>query len=421
MAAEDPILVIQDFLRESDEVKVAVNARTAQVESPSEVEDLRTDSSEWEDATKLRILSVVCHLDYDIGEEQGCVFIFKPRLRRVSPDSAPYTIENVLPILGPFSISMAQPRRITMDLSRATSLSPTSLLNHSKTELKVTIHPGHDTTLQPISLLTRDTHGLRAVLAECKRLKELTDANYEPEVTPPFTWILPYISNSLPEILSPIPSDLRHVHRPAYTLLSHATAGQPTDEPFDISLIREDWIKHKVYDEVFGPSQKLPLRIRIGTFNVNGKLPSQDLSPWLRGASTPPHHLPPVKQVSPLSLGEIGSRSYFEGQAEYVESASLASIETTTAGTNVTDASNYSLRMGASASQETLADTRADHGDQNDPDLFVLGFQELDLSTEALLYSTKTTREDAWCTAVLAGLGEKATGYQKAGRSFDSI
>ena len=51
----------------------------------------------------------------------------------------------------------------------------------------------------------------------------------------------------------------------------------------------------------------------------------------------------------------------------------------------------------------------------DDPDMLVLGFQELDLSAEALLYSTKTVREDAWCMAVFAGLGEKAALYEKVG------
>jgi inositol polyphosphate 5-phosphatase INPP5B/F len=49
----------------------------------------------------------------------------------------------------------------------------------------------------------------------------------------------------------------------------------------------------------------------------------------------------------------------------------------------------------------------------DDPDILVLGFQELDLSTEALLYSTNTAREDAWCLAVFAGLGEKRSQYVK--------
>jgi hypothetical protein len=55
--------------------------------------------------------------------------------------------------------------------------------------------------------------------------------------------------------------------------------------------------------------------------------------------------------------------------------------------------------------------------------MLVLGFQELDLSTEALLYSTGTTREDAWCMAVFAGLGEKGVLYEKVSVSIsnDSI
>ncbi|KAF9026802.1 DNase I-like protein, partial [Hymenopellis radicata] len=47
------------------------------------------------------------------------------------------------------------------------------------------------------------------------------------------------------------------------------------------------------------------------------------------------------------------------------------------------------------------------------PDILVLGFQELDLSTEALIYSTSTVREDAWCTAVFAALGEHQSEYTK--------
>ena len=48
-----------------------------------------------------------------------------------------------------------------------------------------------------------------------------------------------------------------------------------------------------------------------------------------------------------------------------------------------------------------------------DPDLFVFAFQELDLSTEALLYSTKTAREEAWTMALTAALGEKGELYEK--------
>lgn len=47
-------------------------------------------------------------------------------------------------------------------------------------------------------------------------------------------------------------------------------------------------------------------RVRVGTFNVNGKLPSQDLSAWVRGQFGRPtsRFIPPIKDFSPLSLGD---------------------------------------------------------------------------------------------------------------------
>lgn len=53
------------------------------------------------------------------------------------------------------------------------------------------------------------------------------------------------------------------------------------------------------------------------------------------------------------------------------------------------------------------------HRTIQEPDVLVLGFQELDLSTEALLYSTGSAKEDAWTNAVLAGLGEERNTYEK--------
>jgi phosphatidylinositol-bisphosphatase len=48
-----------------------------------------------------------------------------------------------------------------------------------------------------------------------------------------------------------------------------------------------------------------------------------------------------------------------------------------------------------------------------DPDVLVFGFQELDLSTGALLYTTSTTLEDTWTTAIFEGLSTKARSYVK--------
>ena len=66
-------------------------------------------------------------------------------------------------------------------------------------------------------------------------------------------------------------------------------------------------------------------------------------------------------------------------------------------------------------SSTTLISRDEGAGNDDDPDLIILGFQELDLSASALLYSTDLTREDAWVTAAMAGLGEKAELYTKVG------
>ena len=49
-----------------------------------------------------------------------------------------------------------------------------------------------------------------------------------------------------------------------------------------------------------------------------------------------------------------------------------------------------------------------------EPDMLVFGFQELDLSAEALLYSYTTSREEMWLEAIFAGLGEVRDQYTKA-------
>ena len=115
--------------------------------------------------------------------------------------------------------------------------------------------------------------------------------------------------------------------------------------------------------------------IRAGTFNVNGKLPFQDLSTWLDGALSP-HDTQNGKQrhSTPLlgepSLGGL-SAPPLEGQNDKV-------------------------------SQTT-----------SEPDLLVVALQEVDHSTEALFYTTKPAKEDAWIAAILAALGEKAEKYEK--------
>lgn len=115
--------------------------------------------------------------------------------------------------------------------------------------------------------------------------------------------------------VSSTPPDLRVVNKGLLQRLFPASAGLPGDDNTDIRLIRDEWIR----DQARSLSQrgKRRISVHLGTFNVNGKLPSQDLSLWIQGTRTsdaPAHKkgislsLPPIQMTSPISLEETAKQ-----------------------------------------------------------------------------------------------------------------
>ncbi|TFK84297.1 DNase I-like protein [Polyporus arcularius HHB13444] len=417
----DAFDIAQEITRPTEDVKVAIDARSVPRIADEAEKETWSGSDHEPTVPRRKILAVVSHVHADGKHEHGCVFVFthKPPLVHTIPED--YVVEHAFPIIHGFSISMSQPRQTTIDLSSPPAGS-TFTLNQPRTELTVTIDPGEDTPFSPITLQTHDIQGLRRLLDECKRLKEgfatetADDYGFEP-----FGWVAPYMADhALPPLLSSIPPDLRKLKKPVHTRLSTASAGMPGDDISDVEIIREEWMRRKVEDELFARGEKAGLKIRVGTFNVNGKFPSQDLSAWVRGdvARPPAAFIPPLKELSPLSLGE-GQKNPIEetlaaedpgnGQPPDATSSETRSLST------VSDATTYvNLSVDTQSAETAVSDAPPDvPEDPSDPDMLVLGFQELDLSTEALLYSTKTAREQAWCMAAFAGLGEKAVLYEK--------
>ncbi|KAI0088373.1 Endonuclease/exonuclease/phosphatase [Irpex rosettiformis] len=361
-------------------------------------------------------------------------FCFRPK-----PLSSEYLVERAFPILDGFSISVAQPRRQTIDLSVSPS---TTALPEPRSELTLTINPGYDPAKEPLILLTQDTQRLRSLLAETKRLRDISIANSEPGTQSAYTWTLPYQFRPDATILSPVPQDLRHAHRPLHELLSTAAAGTstPASDAYDISVIREDWIRSQVRARccaLASEGQQTSLRMRIGTFNVNGKLPSQDLAAWVQ-PQTQGHpvlenwkFIPPLPEVSPFELEVSTTRPLDVAMSDLTVTdkndkdgpSVKGSVETPTPSISV-DSDVMVAHGGDENAAQEVFDVSHTHGNSNevkkattilqgDSDLIVLGFQELDLSAGALLYSTETTREDAWFGAAMAGLGEKAEHYVK--------
>ncbi|KAJ6457770.1 DNase I-like protein [Mycena vitilis] len=352
---------IATLLRPSDQVKVVLEASVpndAATPVPS------PESASRMDGRNKRILAVVSHRDGPNTQEEGSVFILNPKGPGLAFDQS--DILRVFPVFGDFSITMAQVRRETLDM-RPTSQSSPGLIS-------LTVKQGDIQGLEPLTLCTQHVQTLRDVLAECKRLKEIADApptNAASLTT--FSWLAPYTSRRAPlPALFSIPQDLRVTRKPLHTRLSAAFAGEAGDDFSDILRIRDEWIRTRVRKTC--SRGKHALKVRIGTFNVNGNLPSQDLSSWVGGVVNP-NYIPPLQEISPLSMGEVVKNPF--------------------------DSPGAPLSSGEKDPRDPA------------PDLLVLGFQELDLSTEALIYATSTLKEEAWCTAAFAALGAQAELYEK--------
>ncbi|KAK0226427.1 DNase I-like protein [Armillaria fumosa] len=357
------------LLRSSDDVKFTLEASAL---TPATTED---DG----DATTLqskRVLAVVSHRDELNTLEEGGVFVLKHHPSQYAAADT-LDIQRVFPICDGFSMTMAQLRRETIDL-RASSSAPRPRAEG----FKLTINSDGES----LSFITYNVQGLTSMLAECRRLKKISEGIESLSPTQTYSWLAPYTleHSSLP-IFSSSPPDVRLLMQPLYTRLSSASAGLPGDDTYDILMIRDDWIRRTARNQVRRGRRKLS--IRLGTFNVNGKEPSQDLSSWIQGNNTNAHDLktiPPLKVVSPLLMGEVAQNP--------LDSTADVRYREPEADPIPLDPDPYT---------------------QKQPDVFVLGFQELDLSTEALIYSTGTAKEDAWCMAVFAALGEWGEHYVK--------
>ncbi|KAH9993327.1 Endonuclease/exonuclease/phosphatase [Russula compacta] len=226
------------------------------------------------------------------------------------------------------------------------------------------------------AIVTDDMERLSSVASACRRLRDSASINSNGVES--YRWLEPYTLHPS-SWLSVKPRNLRYVCQPVHSNLSLGCAGMTVNDDADYVVIRDDWLWSRSLSLATEEkvSEKEQLVIRVGTFNVNGKSPSQDLSTWLGGG--PPflgahsnerkYPIPPRRKLPTPSLGDKGTPHY---------------------GT------------GAEGQTSTL-----------EADVLVMAFQEVDLSTEALLYFAGSAKEDAWTTAILAALGERAERYEK--------
>ncbi|KAF7329209.1 DNase I-like protein [Mycena kentingensis (nom. inval.)] len=452
--------VLRAIIRPTDTVKVLLDAfvvpgamdpATGAPESPPDAIALLADADRVkrasEDPRNRRLVAVVVHSQ---GTEEGSVFIM--RARSTGKQLEQSDILRVFPVFGDFSISMAQIRRTTlMDSFRPSTTQPAP----GFLSLTISQADAASTNRTPLTLYTVQAEIVRLLLAECKRLKQLADAPSAPSVAPiltTFSWLAPYTARRAPlPPLFHIPQDLRVARTPLHARLSPAFAGQPGDDASDVLRIRDEWIRVRAREEAGVGTTSL--RIRIGTFNVNGELPRQDLSTWLgMQPYTSQQQAPIAPALTPLVTGlrkETYSTSLMSPGAitpvlspVSPEGPTAPITPTTTSQPSPSKPSPSNLSSTAPQVSSPLAPSAHTHSpsarssastlrskllpeeaDSARPDMIVLGFQELDLSTEALIYSgsSSAAREAAWMEGILAALGqgknaekekgEKATGH----------
>ncbi|EGO01156.1 hypothetical protein SERLA73DRAFT_50363 [Serpula lacrymans var. lacrymans S7.3] len=378
---------VTSCLRSTEELRVALEANwILQRDDRDQVPSMRNLTYQPVDynnnVQNKRILAVIVHKLPDGRVEEGGLFVFKYRSRALYDG---LRLQWAYPIVTDFTIGVSQPKK------EISSSNLPSSANSSRSEFTLTLK-SQDGDSKPLSVKVQDTQRLQRLLAEYNYLKSITDsfecmclasaiaysdiscADKPESAYDGHQWIAPYIrkQKSLPSLV-----DIRISRQPLHLRLSSASAGLPGDDMGDIDIIREDWVRRTAIERCKSASPRF--RLRIGTFNVNGKNPSQDLSAWVRGGISRQKggksFIPPVAPVSPFEL--------------------------------------FSDPINNGSSQTSLQENNIQGNTDADPDVLVLGFQELDLSTEALLYSTSTLKEDAWVVSVFAALGEKAAVYQK--------
>ncbi|KAJ7880382.1 hypothetical protein B0H14DRAFT_1574544 [Mycena olivaceomarginata] len=343
--------------------------------------------SQIDDTRSKRILAAVAHSDGPNTQEEGSVFILKWKAAGRAFDQS--DILRVFPVFGGFSITIAQVRRETWPMAES-----------SPGLLSLTITQGDIQDLEPLTLATarpdpaRRVGGVQAAEGNCRRAASLCSTAHHVLVagavhlkTCPITSVVWGPARPARRAQTPPHPALRcfrwRGRRRFYRYRAHPRGVDTQPCPRDV---------------LEGETE--PQRVRIGTFNVNGNLPSQDLSPWVGGngnGNTTDPFIPPLKEISPFSIGEVAKNPFDTPAPAPISDESEPKPEAASAPSRVVFGEKDSV------------DADADLG----LDLLVLGFRELDLSTEALIYSTSTLKEEAWCTAAFAALSARAELYEK--------
>lgn len=186
--------LVSSLLRPTERLKAVLSAELEQISTSSDADDAPTQTAAQ--TSPVAVLAVVSHFDEFDGHEEGrsvsmslrrcCQLISLPSTSIIiytakADHPADLSVHRVIPILDSFSTSASQAKGKTnrsLDQTRSgiTQSSPGSLLRpYFPLAFRITISPGIAIqSSEGVTVQTQDVHALKAVLAECKRLKHLS-------------------------------------------------------------------------------------------------------------------------------------------------------------------------------------------------------------------------------------------------------
>ncbi|KAI3482523.1 hypothetical protein L1887_54828 [Cichorium endivia] len=338
-ASADPYLLASTILTPDELPKLALVTYDAAAHL-----DAATSSSDLPPPHLQRIFVIVSNVT--LGVEQSCVLVIKPR--RKDPTTA--ALLSVIPILPDLKIeiepqqgltaSAATPRNhppaaTTLGLSSLPQSLPTihTLLESVVPDLFAPDKAATSNAALRFSLsfagqsaegITSDARGLKDFLSVLKDLLKVAQQHAFSAATT-HQWMSAYTQDLAGPSREHAPTAAPHLDTPVFSRLSHSSFVPSSAEAATAPA------------RPASPTAN-DIRISVGTFNVNGQLPREDI--------------PTI----------VGLKRWLRAE--------------------------------------------------EDPDLIVLGFQELDTSSGAYLYYSPA-RQHAWTHAITQALGRRAPSYRK--------
>lgn len=143
-------------------------------------------------------------------------------------------------------------------------------------------------------------------------------------------------------------------------LLNQLILGSQNEQDYHPDKVKEKWISNQLEMHESEFTEQFSLRVFVGTWNVNGKLSNESLEPWLL-------HENNDTVVSPIEEDDLYPQYKRMNETDYP----------------------------SGFAKEKEWNVPPLHPLIQQPDLYVIGFQEVDLSAEAFLLND-STRDEFW-------------------------